>query len=86
MFNYENWCNQCAKIEMDRLNKKLVNNDNIESLLENFSHRLLNKYLDPIYQSIYLDYESDYDPTASLNWYTTNYLDKINPKPDHIEK
>jgi hypothetical protein len=85
MFNYKSWCSQCAEVELVRAKKKLVSSNDIESILEDFSYRLLNKYLDPVYQSIYLDYETDYNPSTSLQWYQTNYLDKTTPKPDHIE-
>ena len=86
MFNYTNWCNQCQQIEINRIKKKLETNTNIEELLEEFSNRLVNKYLDPLYELLYLECNNGYDSKSSKEWYDQNYLNIVNPKPDHIER
>jgi glutamyl-tRNA reductase len=83
--DYKNWCLMCQELELTRAKNKLLASNEYAKILEDFSHRLINKYLDPIYQSIYLEYASDYDKVISNNSYRSNYLNKNKPKADHIE-
>jgi len=83
--DYKNWCLMCNELELTRAKQKLLNSSNHIKILEDFSYRLMNKYLDPIYQVIYEEYSSDYNSKISNDNYNQNYIINNKPKADHIE-
>lgn len=74
---------QIISIETKIALNKLSSNS-AEEVAEKFSHRIVQKILDPLIMSLKESIEIEYDPALSQKQYLDNYYNKFNRPSDHV--
>jgi hypothetical protein len=81
---YEEWCERARLFEYQDAKQRLTKKEDIETILEEMSIKLLAKMLHPLFDFARNEIDIRYDPVKSQTEYKRLYLDKVSPVPDHV--
>lgn len=81
----EQWADRVQKYEHGRALMRIAEGENIETVLEEMSCRIVDKLKHPILDAIKKSNIKDYDLEKAKQSYKESYLNKIGPKADHVE-
>ena len=76
--SYESWIHRAKMYEQGIALQKLAEGKDPNLVFEEFSRRLLEKILHPIYKELHKEAGSNYNPELDKQKYFENYLSKIN--------
>lgn len=80
----EEWVEKVRMYEYGEALKQIAAGQNVNSVMEAMSVRILNKLKHPIINHIKEWGVSTYDETVAKSNYKKNYLDKTKPVADHM--
>ena len=83
--SYEHWVKRVEQYEFGRGLMRLANGQDPKQVLEEVGYRMMKKLQHPMIEAVSNLISADYDQEGSLSQYQKNYLDRFDPKPDHIK-
>lgn len=81
----ESWIERSRLYEQGLAMQKLALGQNPELVLEEFSRRLMEKILHPMYKTIQTSAMKNYDSEQDKLNYEENYIKKFQPVADHMD-
>jgi glutamyl-tRNA reductase len=81
--SYGQWIERVRQYEYGRSLQRIANGDPVEQVLEEMSHRIMEKCLYPILKTL-RNIPTNYDAEKSRKEYEENYLNKHKPVADHV--
>jgi glutamyl-tRNA reductase len=81
--SYEQWIERVRQYEYGRSLQRIANGDSVDQVLEEMSHRIMEKCMYPILKTL-RDVPTNYDAEKSRKDYEENYLNKHKPVADHV--
>ena len=84
--DYESWCTRVQMFEQGHAMMQIAQGKDADTVMEQMSHRIMDKLLHPIFKAIRESHTSTYDVEKEKASYKLHYLDK-NPHgiADHVE-
>ena len=84
--SYEQWVRRVEQYEFGRALMRLAQGNDPETVMTESSYRIMKKLQHPVIQAISDSAVSSYNSEQSLAEYRKNYVDRFDPKPDHIKE
>lgn len=83
---YESWVQRARLYEQGIAMQKLAEGEDPSKVLDEFSRRLIEKFLNPLYKSLHKSVEKTTTSEQDRINYRDNYLSKIQPRADHVDE
>lgn len=83
--SYESWVERARMFEQGLAMQKIAEGQDIDTVLEEMSRRLMDKLLHPIYKEIRESYKTDFDIDQSRRNYEEKYLNNRSLVADHVD-
>ena len=80
----QEWIEEIRLFELKLATSRLKNAP-FEQIIEQMSHRLVNKIIHPLTKHLSESQTIEYDPVKSKQEYMDNYFNKFNRPADHID-
>ena len=80
---YEEWAKRCQMYEHGYALQRIAEGEDVDTVLESMSKRLMDKLLHPVFKSIQTSHLTK-DVEASRKSYEENYIKRVGPRADHI--
>lgn len=84
--SYADWAERVKRYELEDALKSLTAGEDIESVIDRMSTRIMKKMLHPLYKDLHKSFDAQFDLEESRKKYKELYQDKTAPVADHIDE
>ena len=83
--SYESWASRVRMFEHGAALQKIAQGEDIDTVMERMSRKIMEKLLHPVYKSIAASANYNYDQEKSKQEYQERYINQVPRAADHVD-